>query len=374
MNKTVKRLITGLVILLVVGIIAWPKISYLFEDAAQKASAERAASEALKASATPVNAVVVVPQTLDDKIEVNGEILANESLELKSEISGKVTNIFFQEGQQVRKGELLLTINDNELRAQLEKVKYTKKLVEDNEYRQRKLLEREAISQEEYDQALTELNTSIADIKLIEAQIAKSQIRAPFDGVVGLRYVSEGSYISPQNVIATLSNLDPAKIEFSIPSKYSTNVGVGDDITFSTEGIGQNFSGKIYAIEPKIDPATRTMKLRAISPNPDNRLLPGQYTRVDVILNSTDSALMVPSEAVIPTFEGHSVFVHSGGKAEKRNVEIGIRTRREVEIKEGLAYRDTVITSGLLQIKDGSKVTLKEVDNTPLNVVANAAE
>lgn len=353
MSKTVKRILTITIVLVIVFLIALPKLDFL----RAKDNEETATATARPANPViPVNAVVVAPQKLDNKIQVTGAIQANESLEIKSEISGKVTSINFEEGQRVRKGSLLLTINDEELLAQLEKLKYSKKLREESEYRQRMLLEKEAISQEEYDQALTELNTARADIRLIEAQIDKSRIRAPFDGIIGLRYVSEGSYITPQTTVATFSNIDPAKIEFSIPGKYSNDVQVGDIIEFSTESSDDVYQGKIYAIEPQIDPETRTLRMRAISPNQDRRLLPGQFARVDLILDREEDALLVPSQAVIPEMNGHKVFVVNNGEAESRSVEVGIRTNREVEIRSGITPQDTVITSGLLQIKPGSKL------------------
>ncbi|MEO0331244.1 MAG: efflux RND transporter periplasmic adaptor subunit [Bacteroidota bacterium] len=356
MNKTVRTILTAVIVLLVLFLVALPKLDFSDKESNLNASASTTSPAASKA--IPVNAVVVEPKRLSDQIQITGAVLANESLEIRSEISGKVTGIYFQEGQEVRRGTLLLTINDEELTAQLEKLRYTRKLREDMEYRQRLLLEKEAISQEEYDQALTELNTSTADIKVLEAQIAKSQIRAPFDGMIGLRYVSTGSYISPQTAIATFSNIDPAKIEFSVPGRYSNDIKIGDEIEFQTDASDDTFGGKIYAIDPMIDPATRTLKMRAISPNEYRRLLPGQFARISLTLNREDNALMVPTQAVIPELNGHKVFVAKQGTVEERKVEVGIRTNKDVEISEGLSQQDTVVTSGILQIKSGSSVDI----------------
>lgn len=355
MNKTVKHVLTGVIVLAILFLAALPKLD-LFED---ETKLEASASVASPASTViPVNAMVVEPKRLSNKIQVTGAILANESLEIRSETSGKVTGIYFQEGQWIKKGSLLVTINDEELRAQLEKLKYTRKLRDDMEYRQRLLLDKEAISQEEYDQALTELNTATADIKVLEAQIAKSQIRAPFNGVIGLRYVSEGSYITPQNVIATFSNINPAKVEFSIPGRYSNDIKIDDVIEFGTEASDETYEGTIYAIDPMIDPATRTLKMRAISPNPDRHLLPGQFARIDLILGREDDAFLIPTEAVIPELDGHKVFIARRGTIEERKVQVGIRTNKDVEIQQGLSQQDTVVTSGILQIKSGSQVNV----------------
>jgi len=356
MNKTVKRILTGVIILVILFLAALPKLDLFSESESTDASA--AVAQPAASRAIPVNAVVVEPKRLSDQIQVTGAILANESLEIRSEISGKVTGIYFQEGQEVKRGALLVTINDEELRAQLEKLKYTRKLREDMEYRQRLLLEKEAISQEEYDQALTELNTSTADIKVLEAQIDKSQIRAPFDGVIGLRYVSQGSYITPQTVITTFSNIDPAKVEFAVPGRYSNDIKIGDDIEFRTDASDDVFAGKIYAIDPMIDPATRTLKMRAISPNDNRLLLPGQFARISLTLSREENALMVPTQAVIPELNGHKVFIAKQGMVEERKVQVGIRTNKDVEIADGLSQNDTVVTTGILQIKTGSAVDI----------------
>lgn len=309
-------------------------------------------------SALPVSGVVVQLKTVDDKITITGSVVANESVELTSEIAGKVTRISFREGSRVNKGDILLSIEDDELSAQLERLKYQKKLFEEREFRQRQLLDREAISQEEYDMALTELNTSEADLKLITAQLAKTKIRAPFSGIIGLRYVSEGSYITPGERIASLYNIDPIKVEFSIPGKYSNKVQVSDKIRFITESMTDYRLADIYAIEPQIDPATRTVRIRAICENKDNSIIPGQFVRIELIFDSYDNAIMAPTEAVIPELGGHKVFVHRGGKAESVSVKVGVRTEREVEIVNGLAEQDTLITSGILQLTNGMDVSI----------------
>ncbi|MFA0961423.1 efflux RND transporter periplasmic adaptor subunit [Roseivirga sp. BDSF3-8] len=353
MSKAVKSTLTVLIILVVLFLIAWPKLDFLHgEDKAQEPSG----NSSMKAEQIPVNVVVVEEQTANQNIRITGTIQANESVELRSEVSGKVTRIYFDEGQPVNRGQMLVTINDEELRAQMEKLKYTQQLYNETEQRQKKLLEREAISQEEYDIALTELKTATADIKLLQAQIAKSQLRAPFSGIIGLRFISDGSYITPSDPIATLYNLNPAKIEFSIPGKYAEKVQEGDSIRFNVESMEGTFKGQVYAIEPRIDPSTRTVLVRAKSDNTDKRLLPGQFARIELTLGRTENALMVPSQAVIPELDGHKVFVVKEGKAQAKKVTLGTRTELAVEVTEGLAPKDSVITTGILQIREGSEV------------------
>ena len=306
----------------------------------------------------PVSGIIVAPQSIDNKISVTGSIVANESVELKSEIAGIVEEIHFREGTDVTKGDLLVSLDDDEVSAQLEKMRYTQKLMKEREFRQRSLLEKEAISQEEYDISLTELNTVASDIKVLKSQYEKTKIRAPFSGTVGLRYISMGSYLTADELIVMLYSIDPAKIEFSVPEKYSKKVNVGDEIRFSTDAMESSGLGKIYAIEPQIDSETRTLRMRALSPNTDRSLLPGQFARVELIFNTMDEELMIPTESVIPELGGHKVFLSRNGMVEAKQVEVGIRTASKVQVVSGLQPNDTIITSGILQIRPGSSVDL----------------
>lgn len=350
-----KKILTGVVIVGILFLLALPKL-HLFRSKDEPGPVTNSAQSRL-----PVEAVVLKPERLDNKLVITGSVLPNESLEIKSEISGKISRIYFKEGKRVKKGDLLVEINDDELEAQLTKERHNKKLNEDNEFRQRKLLEKDAISQEEYDNALNRLNVTNADIKLLEAQWAKTKIRAPFDGTIGLRFVSEGAFINSSTVIATLYNLSPAKIEFAVPGRYSTQVQPGKKILFTIENDARVLQGDVYAIEPQIDANTRTLKVRALADNTGNLLLPGQFVRVELILQTIDNAILVPSEAVVPELNGHKVYLAKAGKASETRVEIGLRTDRSVEIVSGLNSGDTLITTGMLQMRNGLDVTLTKV-------------
>jgi membrane fusion protein, multidrug efflux system len=314
-----------------------------------------------KGGPVPVNVMVIQSQVLDNVIKTTGTIIPNEEVEVRSEISGRITNINFKEGQQVAKGQTLIKINDADLQAQLEKLGYQKKLAQVNEERQHKLLDKEAISQREYDISITNLNSINADIDNLKAQIAKTVIRAPFNGRMGLRYVSMGSYLSPATKITTLTSVVPAKIDFAVPAKYANAVGRGTNISFTTENGNDNFKGIVYAVEPKIDPNTRTVMLRATSPNAGGRLIPGAFARIEIILNSKKGAIVIPTEAVIPDLQGHKVFVVRNKKAAFISVEVGTRTDRDIEIYSGLSIGDTLITSGILMVKPGGDVEIKEI-------------
>ncbi|MDZ4715550.1 MAG: efflux RND transporter periplasmic adaptor subunit [Cytophagales bacterium] len=350
-----KRFLTILIILIVIFLLALPKL-----DLFNKKSVEGAQTAA--PSVLQVFGVIVRPTAFDNTLVLTGSVIANESLELKSEGSGKITTINFKEGGRVSKGELLVKINDEEIRALIEKQRYTQKLNRDNEYRQRQLLKKEAISQEEYDNALNRLNTTISDIKLLEAQLQKTRIFAPFEGIIGLRYVSRGAYISPSTVIATLYNNSPAKIEFAVPSRYSAMISAGKKIRFTIENdTSRVFVGEVYALEPRIDESTRTLKLRALADNSDGFLLPGQFVKVDLILATNKAAILVPTQAIIPEQGGQKLFVASGGKAREVKVETGTRTNMNVEITSGLQPGDTVITTGILQLRAGLPIRFTQV-------------
>ncbi|MBL7861165.1 MAG: efflux RND transporter periplasmic adaptor subunit [Cyclobacteriaceae bacterium] len=355
-----KRLITIAVVVVVIFLIALPKLNLFKDD--QPVTMPGQGGGGGQGGKLSVDALVIVPTLLDNKLNVTGSVLPNESLEIKSEVSGKITAILFREGNQVRKGDLLIQTDDDEIVAQLEKQKYNQKLNEDNEFRQRKLLEKDAISQEEYDNALNRLNTTVADIRLLQAQLSKTRIRAPFEGIIGLRFVSEGAYISPSTVIATLYNISPAKIEFAIPGRYSTQVTPGKKIRFTIESDLQLYEGEVYAIEPRIDPDTRTLKIRALADNKAGNLLPGQFVKVELILESIPNAILVPTEAVIPEQAGKKVYILENGKAKEVFIETGIRTANSLEVISGLKAGDTLLTTGILQLRQGLDVQIAKLD------------
>jgi membrane fusion protein (multidrug efflux system) len=354
MNRILKTVLFLVIAIIIIGLIIYPKL--------KPAEKGPVMSSPRGSSVVPVEAKIIHPRRIDNVIKITGAIIANESVALKSEISGKVEGIYFQEGQKVKKHDLLLTINDDEIYAQMERLKYTQKLNEDIEYRMRQLLEKEAISREEYEIALTTLNTTLSDIKEREARIAKHKIYAPFDGIIGLRQVSEGSYIIPSDLVANIYNINPIKIEFSVPGKYTSLVDRGDSIKFKVESSNSIFTGIIYAVEPRIDPRTRTLQIRAICNNEEELLFPGQFANIDYILDVLPNALMVPSESVIPELNSHKVYTFKNGLVSQEEVEIGLRTEDDVHITRGINPGDTVITTGILQIRHGMPVNITIVN------------
>lgn len=308
-----------------------------------------------------VTGIVLIPQVFSDNLSLSGSIEANEQVEIRSEVSGIVESINFEEGTVVAKGQQLFKINDLELRAQLSQAKTKQTLASENERRARLLLQKEAISQEEYDIASADFRSAQAQTQLIQAQIAKTSVKAPFSGKIGLRSISKGTYVTPTTIIANLVNTSQVKITFSIPEKYATQMKVNTLLSFTVAGSKESFSAKIYAIEPGIEVATRTLKMRAIAQNPNGKLIPGTFANVALPLEKINDALLVPTEALIPVQNGKKVFVSVNGKAKEVLVETGARTDKDVLVLTGLKPGDTVLTSGVMTLKDDApvKVILK---------------
>lgn len=355
MNKLLKRTILILPVVLVLLYMLGRRLDWF--TTAKKTTAV----ESFAPSGLPVKALVVRPADLDNRIFTSGTVLPDESVELSSEASGKITAIYFKEGERVRKGDLLLTINDADLQAHLQRFKYQETLLVEREFRQRMLLEKEAVSQEVYDRALADLNTNLAEMLMIEAQIAKTQVKAPFDGIIGLRMVSEGSYISPGTRIASLVKMKPVKIEFSIPERYVSEVKPGNPISFYFGNASKRYEAKVYAIEPIIDHATRTLRLRAMYSNHGLEVIPGSFATVELVLNTFHEAVTIPTEALVPMLGTQLVYLYKSGIAEPMEVETGIRTSDLIQITSGLNPGDTIIATGILQLRKGMPVTLNEI-------------
>jgi membrane fusion protein (multidrug efflux system) len=253
-------------------------------------------------------------------------------------------------------------INDEDLQAQLKKLQLQEKLASEKEARQKKLLAINGISQEEYDASLTQLNSFAADIEVLKAQISKTQITAPFNGTVGLKNISEGSYVTPGTQIAAIQQTDPMKLDFYVPEKYAALVKVNGKLTFTTEVGNEKHDAVVMAIEPKVDAATRTIQVRAKTENRNGNLFSGSFVRIEFSLEETEDALMIPTESIIPILKGQKVFVSRGGKAEEVKVETGLRSENKVQILKGLAIGDTVIATGIMQLKAGSLLNISSIN------------
>lgn len=351
-NRYIALMKTTLRILTLSAIIG----STLLVSSCGSKSGNAASQPQRQGGAVTVNGIVVQPQPLDNVVRSSGTVLASESVDLIAEAAGRVERILFKEGAHVQKNDLLVKINDDDLQAQLKKTELQIQLAVEQQKRQKQLYDISGISQEQYDIAVNQVNTLKADRDNLVAMIRKREIRAPFEGRIGLRYVSEGSYVSQTTRIASMQKIDLLKVDFSIPEKYSTQVSVGDIVQFNSEETKQRFTGKLYAVEPKIDPATRTLQLRALVDNKNESILPGSYVQIELRLKQIADALLVPTQAVIPVLKGQSVFVKKNGMAVAVPVKTGIRTASAVQITEGLFPGDTIITTGLMQLRSGVPV------------------
>ncbi|MBA4405650.1 efflux transporter periplasmic adaptor subunit [bacterium] len=351
-NKMIKRISIAGFVVVVLGLLIVPRFCSNKENGSVE-NGDGGRGEAMIA----VNVQIAKPSSFENKLQISGSVISNEEVELKMETSGKIIAINFKEGGKVNKGDLLVKVNDADLQAQLQKAEIRKKLAEDKEYRQRTLLEKKGISQETYDVVLNDLNSAKADIENLKALIAKTEIRAPFNGTVGLRYVSEGSFVTSSTRIATLQNINPAKIDLSVPQRYAGIISIGNIISIKSPS-GKIYQARIYAIEPKIDPATRALQVRAVCPNDRGELVPGSYVNITLALNDVENAITIPTQALALDISGERVFLYKNGMAVPRKVESSIRTEEEVQIVYGIAPGDTIITTGVMQLRPRAKVKI----------------
>lgn len=350
---------TLLLSLLIIILLAF--IGYRIKSNSAKASSNGNKGGDKKTS-VQVNGYVVTPEKFSNIISVSGNIEANEQVEIRSEVSGIVEKIYFKEGTNVTKGQLLFKVNDIELRAQLAQAITRKNLAGENERRAKLLLEKEAISQEEYDIASAEFRSLQSQTQLINAQIAKTAIKAPFSGKIGLRNISPGTYLTPTTVVTNLVSSNEVKITFSIPEKYANQIKINDAIEFTVSGTNEIYKATIYAIEPSVDVTTRTLLVRAKAMNKDGKLFPGTYANVKLPLTEINNAILIPSEAIIPIQDGKKVFITQQGKAKGVKIETGTRTEELILVTQGLKAGDTIITSGIMSLKPETniQVTLKK--------------
>lgn len=302
-----------------------------------------------------VNYIIAQSTSFSNKVYSSGKIGALNEIEIKPEVSGKVTAIYFKEGDEVTKGTSLLKINDADLQAQLLKNKAQIKLAQDKLERLKKLLDVNGVSKEEYEIQDNEVTSLMADQAFINAQIAKTNITAPFSGRIGLKNISEGAYVSPALSIASLVQVKPLFIEFALPEKYSNSLKKGLEVEFSRDNSNEKMKASIYAIEPKIDDVTKSIRCRSMY-NGSAELYPGSFVKVYVDLIKTEGSIMIPTQCVIPILKGQKVMIARNGEADEAKVVTGVRTDENIQILEGLQVGDTVLTTGLLSVKKGSKL------------------
>ena len=305
-----------------------------------------------------VDGIIAKSELISGDIKTTGTLLSDEEVDVRSEIAGRITNIYFKEGQYINKGQLMVKLNDDDLQAEMQKLKIEIKLAEDKESRQKQLLAASAVSKDDYEVILTNLQLLRANAEILKTKIEKTRIVAPFSGIVGLKEVSPGAFINNGTTITTLQSVKPLKLEFSVPEKYSPFVQNNSEVAFKVVQNDELHKAKVYARDPKIDMTTRTVKVRALYPNSSGKLSPGSFTDITVPVGEHQKGIMIPSMAYIPDINGARVFITKEGKAMSVAVKSGLRTERFVQITEGISEGDTILTTGILQLKPQTPVSV----------------
>jgi membrane fusion protein, multidrug efflux system len=309
------------------------------------------------AEALPAEAYTVATTTVRETVPALGTLLANESVTIVAESSRRVVAVHVQEGELVQRGDLLFKLDDADLRAELMRQEGRRGLAVATEERQRELVAQKLVSQQDYDRARSELTAIQGELEAVKVALAKTEIRAPFAGRVGLRRVSEGAYIGPNTPLTTVQDLSRLKLDFTLPERYADEVHAGQAFSFHVEGRGEIFTGQVAAVEPTIDRTTRSLLVRGVVPNPGGVLTPGASASVEFEVQS-GSGILIPSRALVPSIKGHNVFVLREGRAAEQPVTIGLRTEERVQILAGLKPGDTVLTSNLLRLRAGIPVRI----------------
>ncbi len=304
---------------------------------------------------------IVTPQLLSQNIEVPGSLAAYEEVELHPELSGRVTAIYFKEGSTVGQGSLLLKIYDGDLQAQLQKLQIQIKTAEKTAERYSALLKINGVSQQEYDLNVLAVNNIRADMNIIKTNMARTILRAPFSGKIGITNITKGAYVTPQTPIATLRKVSQLKLNFAVPELYSAKIKNDNLVRFTVEGSNTVYPAIVTATENIIAEDNRSLNVIATVVKPDAQLLAGAFAKVKIVLGGNTTSLMVPTQAIIPQARNKKIIIVRDGIAVMETVTTGTRDSAMVEITSGLKAGDTILTTGLLSTKPGSKVQLNKV-------------
>jgi len=298
--------------------------------------------------------------------EVVGTLLANESVIVRPEITGRIDKILFDEGQTVRKGATLVTLDAGDLRAQLAQSEAAARLAKLNYERMQTLRTKQLVSQQAYDEAQSRLTEAEAKEKLDRARLQKAVLRAPFTGMLGVRRVSPGDYVAPGQDIVNLESIDPVKVELRLPETYARELAPGKLIRVRVDAFpNEIYNGEIYVIDPRVDVTTRTLLARARVPNKENKLRPGMFASAVVELSRREQAVLVPEQALVPSGQEQFVFRIVDGKAARTKVTIGVRRKGEVEILSGVGPQEMIVTAGHQKLRDGRAVNVSMAAASP---------
>ena len=304
---------------------------------------------------------VVKTGAVSEPLQLPGTLLPMEETEIHTEVNGRVVSHAINEGAYVTQGALLVKLFDGDLQAQLKKLQVQLQIAEKTEERNKELLKISGISQQDYDLSFLQVSNIKADIDLLKTNIAKTEIRAPFSGRIGFRNISTGAYITPATVITNIRQVNQMKLQFSVPEKYTSKISNGQTISFSVEGNRKKYLAKVYASEATVSETSRGMNVRCIVQQSDASLVSGAFAKVDMDFAKNSSAILVPSQAILPQARGKKLILYRDGIAKFVDVQTGIRDSANIEITSGVMPGDTIITTGLLGLKPDAKVKLSKV-------------
>jgi RND family efflux transporter, MFP subunit len=358
MKKRSKIILGSIIVIFLAGIIFYPHVKKLFSN---NVTEKGAATSSNRNQELSVSAMILQYDTLVDVFRTKGLLIPDEEVDLSFEMAGKITKIFFEEGSFVQKGALLAKVNDETLQAELKKLEAQKPLAQERVFRQKALYEKDAVSKETYESVLTELEKLKADIELVKARINQTELKAPFDGMVGLRQVSEGAYASPTTIITKLTKISPLKIEFSVNEKQASDIGSGTKLKFMLDDDRNEYDATVYAVESKLDAKTLSLKVRARYPNPGGKLKPGHSATVEISMKEIVNTIVIPSVSTVAEMGRNIAYIYKDGKAQQVVVQKGMRTASSVQIVEGLQVGDTLLTTGVMQLRDGIPVVLNSI-------------
>ncbi len=307
-----------------------------------------------------VDVIIAEPGRVSNIIEANGSVVANEYLELRPEVSGRLSYLQVAEGALVQKGTIIARINDADLRAQLNKIRVQLDLAQTTVGRYKQLLDVSGINQSDYDIALNQVNGYKADIQYTQSLIDKTIIRAPFTGVAGLRQVSPGAYVSPSTIIATLQQLSQVKIDFTLPEAYGNIIKAGSTIEVALDGSDDKREiATIIATEPGANTNTRNIKVRAVLK--DKKVNPGAFVKVYIDEGKNRTSILVPTNAIIPDDKNNQLIIVKNGIANFVDVQTGNRLENNIEIISGISEGDSIVVTGVLFARPKSKLTVRSV-------------
>jgi membrane fusion protein (multidrug efflux system) len=324
-------------------------------------SKNKNAKEKRPSAILSVEGYVVKPAILEVTIQVSGSLLPFEETVLMPETGGRVVSVNLPEGKLVRQGTVLIKLYDGELQAQLKKSQTQLELAQQTEKRQKELLKINGISQFDYDQTVFQVNSIKDDIILLNVQIGKTELKAPFDGVIGLKNISVGAQATSSTAVATIRMVNRLKLDFSVPEKYSREIVPGKLLTFTVEGDSAKYSAVVMATEGGIEQDTRNLKVRAVVDHVSDALKPGAFATVELELGKHADALMVPTQCIIPQARNKKLIVARNGKAEFLTVTTGIRQAAFIEVLNGIQSGDTVVTTGIVFLKPKADLKFSKV-------------